>query len=394
MSILTSIMTAPSVPTPTSVTQDEIASQPDLWQSVLTDPEQRAAAAHALAAPGERVLAIGCGTSAFVAMAYGAVRDAAGFGETDACYASELPAGRRYDRVVAFSRSGTTTEVVDALLTLPAGTRKVAVTAVRRRARRRAGRRPAHPRTSPTSTASCRRRFPTTVLALARAVLRDDVSGLVADGRRALIQPLTADPSAYNHFVYLGTGWTVGLAHEAALKIREAAQAWAESYPAMDYRHGPIAVAGPRSLVVMIGAEPAGLLDAITATGATVVSSDLDPLAQLVQAQRLAVDLAATLGLDPDRPRELTRSVVLAPAGASDHGSQPPSPEPLPDWIATMKPSRTRTAPALVGMVGIVAAGALVLAACSSSGSSAGPTGSSSTGATKGPAYDPRRPSR
>jgi glucosamine--fructose-6-phosphate aminotransferase (isomerizing) len=318
MSILTSIMTANPLPPATRVTQAEIASQPDLWQSVLADPEQRAAAAHALAAPGERVLAIGCGTSAFVAMAYGAIRDAAGFGETDACYASELPAGRRYDRVVAFTRSGTTTEVVDALLTLPTSTRKVAVTAV-------AGERVDELVDDRLTLAAAdehsvvQTRFPTTVLALARAVLRDDVSGLVADGRRALAQPLTADPSAYNHFVYLGTGWTVGLAHEAALKIREAAQAWAESYPAMDYRHGPIAVAGPRSLVVMIGAEPAGLRDAITATGATVVSSDLDPLAQLVQAQQLAVDLATTVGLDPDRPRGLTRSVVLAPAGARDH---------------------------------------------------------------------------
>jgi len=43
------------------------------------------------------------------------------------------------------------------------------------------------------------------------------------------------------------------------------------------------------------------------------VTSDLDPLAQLVQAQRLAVSVAAARGLDPDRPRALTRSVVLAP---------------------------------------------------------------------------------
>ena len=35
--------------------------------------------------------------------------------------------------------------------------------------------------------------------------------------------------------------------------MRESAQAWAESYPAMDYRHGPIAVAGAKSLVWIFG---------------------------------------------------------------------------------------------------------------------------------------------
>ena len=70
--------------------------------------------------------------------------------------------------------------------------------------------------------------------------------------------------------MFLGTGWTVGLAHEAALKIREAAQAWTESYPAMDYRHGPIAVAGPRSLVWMFGMPPPGLAEHVRRTGATV----------------------------------------------------------------------------------------------------------------------------
>jgi fructoselysine-6-P-deglycase FrlB-like protein len=42
-----------------------------------------------------------------------------------------------------------------------------------------------------------------------------------------------------------------------------------------------------------------------------VVESGLDPLAQLVQAQRAAVALATARGLDPDHPRNLTRSVVL-----------------------------------------------------------------------------------
>ncbi|ALO13183.1 Glucosamine-6-phosphate deaminase [Streptomyces venezuelae] len=44
----------------------------------------------------------------------------------------------------------------------------------------------------------------------------------------------------------------------------------------------------------------------------TVVESDLDPLADLIRAQRLAVAVAEAQGLNPDAPRNLTRSVVLA----------------------------------------------------------------------------------
>ena len=80
----------------------------------------------------------------------------------------------------------------------------------------------------------------------------------------------------------------------------------------MEYRHGPISLAGPRTAVWLIGEQPDGLADEVRETGATVVESDLDPLAQLVQAQRAAVALAAARGLDPDQPRHLTRSVVLA----------------------------------------------------------------------------------
>jgi glucosamine--fructose-6-phosphate aminotransferase (isomerizing) len=79
----------------------------------------------------------------------------------------------------------------------------------------------------------------------------------------------------------------------------------------MDFRHGPVAVCGPRSLVFAFGALPAGLADDVAGAQATLYRSDLDPLAQLVLAQRFALALAAHRGLDPDRPRLLTRSVIL-----------------------------------------------------------------------------------
>jgi len=155
-------------------------------------------------------------------------------------------------------------------------------------------------------------RFPTTLLATARAGFGERLGHLVADGRAALAAPLPADPAAIGHLVFLGTGWTVGLAHEAALKVREAAQAWSESYPAMDFRHGPVAVAGSRSLVWSFGDVATSIDDTVRESGAFPVRDDRDPIAQLVLAQRFATALAAHRGLDPDQPRLLTRSVVLA----------------------------------------------------------------------------------
>src|SRR5439155_14220362 len=106
---------------------DEIASQPDIWRrSVTFLPE----VSNRLPPDGVRAALIGCGTSYYVARAVASAREAAGFGESDAFVASEMLGGRWYDIVVALSRSGTTTEVVRALESLPAGCRSVAICAV------------------------------------------------------------------------------------------------------------------------------------------------------------------------------------------------------------------------------------------------------------------------
>jgi glucosamine--fructose-6-phosphate aminotransferase (isomerizing) len=123
--------------------------------------------------------------------------------------------------------------------------------------------------------------------------------------------PLPVDPSGFEHFVFLGRRWSTALASEAALKFRETASAWTESYSAMEYRHGPISVAGASSLVWFLGGADSALVEDIEATRATVVVGRADPMAELVTIQQAAVTLAQARGLDPDQPRHLTRSVML-----------------------------------------------------------------------------------
>jgi fructoselysine-6-P-deglycase FrlB-like protein len=162
-------------------------------------------------------------------------------------------------------------------------------------------------------------RFATSVLALLRAHLGEELTSVIDQAETAVATGLPADPADFDHFVFLGHGWTVGLANEAALKLREAAQAHTEAFPAMEYRHGPISLAGPSSLVWVLGSPDPSVADDVRATGATVITASLDPLAELILIQRTAVALARSRGLDPDRPRNLTRSVVLkvVPQGGS-----------------------------------------------------------------------------
>ncbi len=289
-----------------SATSTEIGTQPELWRRAAG---LAGSSADVLPARGEHAAVIGCGTSFNIARAFAALRERAGHGITDAAIPTELSPRRRYDRIVAISRSGTTTEVERAVRG-SGGVPTTAITAVRDTPVVRAA--PDAIVLEFADEASIvQTRFATTALALLRANLGEDLDAVAADGEQALERPLPADPTRFDQTVFLGEGWTVGLADEAALKMREAACAWTESYPAMEYRHGPISVAGPRTLVWTIGRVDDGVLRDAAGTGASVVIGDLDPMAELVLAQRAAVELAEARGLDPDRPRHLARSVIL-----------------------------------------------------------------------------------
>ncbi|WP_329049080.1 SIS domain-containing protein [Amycolatopsis sp. NBC_01488] len=290
-----------------SHTLDEITSQPSCWARALRELPDHAPA---LPAPGERVVVIGCGTSLFMAQSYARLREDAGHGVTDVFAASEAKLDRPYDRVLAMTRSGTTTEILDALARVRPGTRLTTITAVADSpAGRASGDVVCLPYADEVSVVQTR--FPTTQLLLLRAHLGLPVERALADVTRALTEPLDAFVTA-SQISFLGTDWSVGLANEAALKVREAAAWWTESYSAMEYRHGPIAVAAPGRAVWSLAPLDADLVSRIEATGAHLRQGRLDPLAELVAIQRLAVALAERAGRDPDRPAHLTRSVVLA----------------------------------------------------------------------------------
>jgi fructoselysine-6-P-deglycase FrlB-like protein len=289
----------------------EIASQPDCWRRA---PEHATTLQRLLGPDGDRIAVIGCGTSLFMAEAFSSLRERQGHGLTDAFAASEVPPDRSYDVLLAITRSGTTTEVLDALTRRQGAARTVVITA---------------DSTAPAADVAdhavvldfadeqsvVQTRFATTALAVLRATIGHDMEPLADQASAIVTEGVADDLVAAPQLTFLGRHWTVGLAHEAALKLREASRSSTESYPAMEYRHGPIAMAESGRVVWMFGVPPEGLPQEVLATGAQFVHDpDVDPMVDLVRAQKVAVARALARGLDPDRPRNLNRSVILQQA--------------------------------------------------------------------------------
>jgi glucosamine--fructose-6-phosphate aminotransferase (isomerizing) len=290
------------------ITAEEIASQPDCWTQAHAQAITRPAG---LPEAGERVLVMGCGTSYYVAAAYAWLREEGKQGVTDAVIASEMPSQLRdYDRVLAISRSGTTTDVAQALGTLPAG---LPITAILGELG------------TPIANAATyiidlsyadersvvQTRFPTSLLTLLRTHLGESdatVAELVSRVRAVTATPVT-EP-APRQLVVLGSGWAAALAQEGALKCRESVGMWAEAYATGEYLHGPISVAGPGTLVWAMTPLTDVQTRAISGTGARIRHSQDDPQVELAALQTHAVAWAIAAGRDADLPVHLTRSVV------------------------------------------------------------------------------------
>lgn len=127
----------------------------------------------------------------------------------------------------------------------------------------------------------------------------------------------------------LGRGLSLGIAQEAALKLKETCGLHAEAYSAAEVKHGPMAIVGDGFPVLMLppndeageAFEPlardfsergAQVLNAGGGNGTTLpVLPDahpaLMPIATILSFYRLAAGLSLARGFDPDRPPHLQK---------------------------------------------------------------------------------------
>lgn len=144
-----------------------------------------------------------------------------------------------------------------------------------------------------------------------------------------------------DHALFLGRGVNFPLALEGALKLKEVSYIHAEGYPAAEMKHGPIALIDKKMPVMVIATKDVytykkvlGNIQEVKARGGIVIAiategdkqigkiSDcviyipktlyiLSSILAVVPMQLLAYYVARDRKLDPDKPRNLSKSVTV-----------------------------------------------------------------------------------
>jgi glutamine---fructose-6-phosphate transaminase (isomerizing) len=139
----------------------------------------------------------------------------------------------------------------------------------------------------------------------------------------------------YSHHLYLiGRDRDVAIAHEAALKIKEVSYIHAESFAGGEIKHGPIAMIehGSPCIVFVPNKDPEDILSnaqELKSRGAFIIGISENvhdvfdvqikvrspdrfaAILRIIPIQVLAYYLATMRGLDPDKPRNLAKSVTV-----------------------------------------------------------------------------------
>ena len=164
--------------------------------------------------------------------------------------------------------------------------------------------------------------------ALQRAI--EAAPELLNDAWQADWSPLAERLQAIRGLYVIGRGLGLGIAQEAALKLKETCGLHAEAFSAAEVRHGPMALVGPdfpllvfrqsdetedsidqlvrdameRGADVFVAGRPIG--GAVTLPSAAHHPA-IEPMLQIQSFYRAAVMLSLARGLDPDRPPHLVK---------------------------------------------------------------------------------------
>ena len=139
----------------------------------------------------------------------------------------------------------------------------------------------------------------------------------------------------HQHMFVIGRGQSYPIALEAALKIKEVSYIHAEGLAAGELKHGPIALIEKGTPCLVIAPQDETYADVISnameikARGGLIIGISCQPnqvfdiylpvnncqdatvIPTIAVAQILAYELALGRGLDPDKPRNLAKSVTV-----------------------------------------------------------------------------------
>jgi glutamine---fructose-6-phosphate transaminase (isomerizing) len=163
----------------------------------------------------------------------------------------------------------------------------------------------------------------------------DEVARMLTDDRRALIRQIAEHVYLREHLFVIGRGPSYPLALETALKVKEVSYVHAEGFAGGELKHGVIALIEPGTPCLVLAPRDETYEDIlggamqVKARGAMLIGvspepheafdyhiavADLGPATAIVNAvpgQVLGYYLALLRGHDPDKPRNLAKSVTV-----------------------------------------------------------------------------------
>ena len=345
-------------------TRSEILSQPRCWAECLAalDAQGQLRAVSQRAREAAEWLFIGCGSSYYVALSAAASWTALTGLRARALPASELLlfpglvlANSAPCQPVLISRSGHTSEVlkVAELLELRQNIRSLAITCATHQPLEEISSVTLYLLPADEQSMVMTRSFTSMLLGLQALAAEWGQQPNFAAALRQLpsqTQPrleewaghLEAFVAAHTFadYVFLGQGPYFGVASEGMLKVKEMSCSYAQCFHTLEFRHGPKAIVSPETLVAFLLSESGyeaerEVLEEVKGLGATtlVVTNRADAAtrraADLLIELNLSVEEYARLaafalpgqllglhtglkkGYDPDRPRHLSRVVIL-----------------------------------------------------------------------------------
>ena len=166
---------------------------------------------------------------------------------------------------------------------------------------------------------------------------KSDISALVQDVRIASAQSLYEEKIKKANLFFIGKGLDFVTAREGALKFKEITYKMTDAYQSGELKHGTIALIDSKSVITVIATNEqdkertAASVSELKSRGAYVIALTsigdvgasktfvlpdckdelLYPILSVIPLQSLALTTSLCMGLNPDKPRNLAKSVTV-----------------------------------------------------------------------------------
>ena len=304
-----------------------------------------------------RIQTVSCGTSHHASLVFKYVTAKLGLAPVDAIIASEYASGFSNQAdgktlVIAVSQSGETADTLAAVREAKKrGAKVLAITNVVGSSLAREADATLCTQAGPEISVVATKTFVAQLAVIYSLAAEMAGDGRLAEKLKALpsliekmlkkkerIEELSEKLSRKQDFFFIGRGLSFPVALEGALKLKEITYTHAEAYPAGELKHGPLSLLekgvpvialapsdetlekiksniqeckARQAMMVVLSRDKEALKNADEAIEMPEVDELLSPFLYIIPLQLLAYHVAVLRGADPDKPRNLAKSVTV-----------------------------------------------------------------------------------